>query len=312
MLHSQGKRPVWVYYIALLFVVVFWGVSSVLYHYFYKYYSAAVLATIMTFFSSVFFWILARKKLAGIDKKFLKVTVPICLLNALGCVLQRIGLQYTTPANYAFFEHLSCVVVPVVMFILIRKKPRRIQGIAGVCCLTGCFILCGVSLSGDSMMGVGDALCISAGILLGMCVAAISVYTKDMDAIAFMAIYMTTYFVMSLLLATSLHNIRIDGVPVEQAVITWNPAMLLLVIVFGLVDIALCWLLRTDAIRHIDPVTVATMSPCSAVITGAVSVWMGIDKATPNLLIGGSIIFLSVFIPEVMEAMSSRKKVTEQ
>ena len=52
-MHNQ--IPKWVYYAALCFVVVFWGVSSVLYTYFYKYYSAAILTGIMTFFSAVFF-----------------------------------------------------------------------------------------------------------------------------------------------------------------------------------------------------------------------------------------------------------------
>lgn len=298
-----SKRPQWVYYAALVFVVVFWGVSSVLYTYFYKYYSAAVLTGIMTFFSAIFFWILAGKRLRKIDKKFLKVVVPICAINAFANVLNRIGLQYTTPANYAFFENVSCIVVPVMMFLFVRKKPKLIQGIAGVSCLVGCFIMCGVKLSGGFAIGIGDALCLLSGVLIGVCVAAIGAYTKDMDVILFMVVYMTAYFLVSVLLAVGLDMAAIETVKIEGG---WP--MLLLAAVFGLVDVALCWLLRTEAIRHIDPVTVATVSPCYAVITGVISVCVGIDKLTPNLVIGGSIIFLSAVIPEVLDALNIRKK----
>ena len=298
-----SKRPRWVYYAALLFVVVFWGVSSVLYTYFYKYYSAAVLTGIMTFFSAIFFWVIAGKRLKKMDKKFLKVAVPICALNALANVVNRIGLQYTTPANYAFFENVSCVVVPVMMFVFVRKKPKLIQGIAGVTCLLGCFIMCGVKLSGGNAIGIGDALCLLSGALVGVCLAALGAYGKDLDVILFMVVYMTAYFLVSVLLAVGLNTAAI-----EPAKITGGWPMLLLAAVFGLVDVALCWLLRTMAIQHIDPVTVATVSPCYAVITGVLSVCVGIDKLTPNLVIGGSIIFISAVIPELLEALSVRRK----
>lgn len=298
-----SKRPKWVYYAALLFAVVFWGVSSVLYTYFYRYYSAAVLTGIMTFFSAIFFWILAGKRLKKIDKKFLKVAVPICAINAFANVLNRIGLQYTTPANYAFFENVSCIVVPVMMFLFVRKKPRLIQVIAGISCLIGCFIMCGVSLSGGFAIGVGDGLCLLSGVLVGVCVAGIGAYGKDMDTILFMVVYMTAYFLVSVLLAVGL-----DVAAIEPIKWTGGLPMLLLAAVFGLVDVALCWLLRTLAIQHIDPVTVATVSPCYAVITGILSVCVGIDKLTPKLVIGGSIIFLSAVIPEVLEAVAERKK----
>lgn len=306
---TPGRQKArWIYYVALAFVVVFWGISSVGYYYFYKYYSAAVLTSIMTLFSAIFFWVIAGKKLKQIDKRYWKIALPICLLNAFANVIQRIGLQYTTPANYAFFEHLSCVVVPVMMFVFIRKRPTLLQAVAGVCCLIGCFILCGVSFSStQSAFGIGDVLCIIAGVLLGGCVAAIGAFTKKLDAVLFMVFYMTAYFVVSLLMAVGMHFIRIGGVPMEQAVITWDVPLLLLVIVFGLMDIALCWLLRTEAIRRIDPVTVATVSPFAAVITGVVSVLVGIDQLTPKLVIGGSIIFAAAVIPEVVEAASARK-----
>lgn len=306
------QKAKWVYYIALAFVVVFWGFSSVGYYYFYQHYSAAVLTVIMTLFSAIFFWVLAGKRLKQIDGCYWKIALPICLLYAFSNVLQRIGLQYTTPANYAFFEHLSCVVVPVMMFLFIRKKPTILQIVAGICCLVGCFILCGASFTGQSALGIGDLLCIVAGVLLGICAAAIGAFTKKLDAVLFMVFYMTAYFAVSLLMAVGMNFIQIGGEAMEPAVITWSVPLLLLVIVFGLMDIALCWLLKTEVLRHIDPVTVATVSPFAAAITGIVSVLVGIDRLTPKLVVGGGIIFAAVVVPELVEALRTKMKNTNQ
>ena len=306
---TQQKKPIWVYYAALAFVVLFWGLSSVVYSWFYRYYSAAVLSSIMTFFSAIFFLLLGRKKLKFLNRKYLKIALPICLLNALANVLQRIGLQYTTPANYAFFEHLSCVVVPVMMFVFVRKKITLLHAAAGICCLTGCFILCGVGIgSGAALLGIGDALCIIAGVLIGVCVAAIGAYIRDLDTVLFMVLYMISYFLVSFLMTISLHHIRIDGIPMEQAVFAANLPLLLLVILLGLVDIAVCWLLRTEAIRHTDPVTVATVSPFSAVITGIVSVLAGIDRFSFRLVFGGGLIMIAVVLPEIINGRKLRQQ----
>jgi drug/metabolite transporter (DMT)-like permease len=108
---------------------------------------------------------------------------------------------------------------------------------------------------------------------------------------------------VSVLLAVGLNAAAIE--PVKW---TGGWTMLLLAAVFGLVDVALCWFLRTMAIQHIDPVTVATVSPCYAVITGVLSVCVGIDKLSTNLVIGGSIIFISAVVPELLDALSVRRK----
>ncbi len=307
-LTQGGQKPKWLYYAALIFVVIFWGLATVLAYYLYRFYSAAALSAIMTLVAAIFFWALAGKKIKQIDRHYWKIALPIGIVNALANLLQKIGLQYTTPANCIFFEHISCIVVPIMMFLFIRKRPTILQALAGICCLAGCFILSGAGTSGLGAFNIGDVLCLSAGVLFGVYIAGVSAYTKELNVILFMVFQMTVYFLVSLLTAVGLHVIRVDGVPMEQIVITWDLPLMLLVIVLGLVSIALCWLLKTEAIRHIDPVKVATVSPFSAVVTGVVSVWVGIDALTPSLVIGGSIIFLSVAVPEIIEAASARKK----
>ena len=130
------------YYIMLLIVVISWGCDPVINRYLYGYYSAAALSSLCTLVCALTFLFLARKKLHLLrDKKYLRVALPICLFNSMACVLQRIGLQYTSPAHYAFLEHLSCAAVPVILLLCFKKKPSAMQILASALCLGGCLIL---------------------------------------------------------------------------------------------------------------------------------------------------------------------------
>ena len=294
----------------LVFVVFFWGIDPIINAYFYKYYSAAVFSTILTFFAFLFFFILSIKKLKLLNRDYLKIAVPICALNAIACLLQRIGLQYTTPANYAFLDHLACVSVPIMLFVYLKKKPQWDEVTSCALCLCGCFILTGMSFS-DLSLGIGDILCGAAGLLLGVCSSSIAVFAKKLDITLYMMIHTAAYFLVSLILAISLNFITVGGVPMEIAKFTPSPLLLIVVALFGLVDIAICWLCRTEAVKHIGPTTVTVVMPLCAVITGVVSVIFGMDKINQNLLIGGAIVLVALLLPTVREIISNKVKASK-
>lgn len=305
----RATRPRWPYYAALLFVVFFWGCSSIIYSSLYKYYSASVLSAIMTFFSFLFFLFLSRKRFAKFDARYLKFGLPACLLSSFAGVMQRIGLQYTTPAHYAFLEHIACVVVPIAVFLLVRKKPSISQSISVVICLIGCFIISGADFS--SAINGGDILCFFAGILYGVSSALIGTYAKELDTVLFMLMYTFFYFLVSLGLALTMDNILINGVPMEKASYSLYLPLLLAVMVIGVVDIGICWFLKNLAVQRIDPTTVATISPFSAVIAGSLSVVLQIEQISPRLVIAGVLIMFATLLPEFPALLQKKHKRTD-
>ena len=306
MIKTQKK---WPYYAALLFVVFFWGCSSIIYSYLYEYYSASVLSAIMTFCSFLFFLVLSWKRFARFDVSYVKFGLPACLLSSLAGVMQRIGLQYTTPAHYAFLEHIACVVVPIAVFLLVRKKPSLPQTFSVAICLIGCFIISGADFS--SAINVGDILCFSAGILYGVSAALIGTYAKDLDTVLFMLMYTFFYFLVSLGLALTMDNILIEGVPMEEANYSLFIPLLIAVMVLGVVDIGICWFLKNLAVQRIDPTTVATISPFSAVIAGSLSVVLQIEQISPRLVIAGALIMIATLLPEFPALLQKKHKRTD-
>jgi len=285
--------PQRVYFYALFFVVAIWGLDPVIMSYFYRYYSASVLTAIGTGVSFMLLLLVNRKRLHELTPRYFKVAAPISAINSAACLLQKIGLQYTTPANYAFLEHLSCVAVPVMLCILLKKRPTLPQSLSAVLCLCGCFILCGVGTAGPATLAFGDVLCALAGILLGVCVALTGVYGKGLDMSLYMVVHMGVYFLISAISTLALHIFPLDA-PAEPIRFTFEPALLVLAALFGLVSIGLCWLLKNLATVRIDPTAVAVISPFAAVISAAVSVLLGQDPLHYNLVIGAVLILFAV------------------
>ncbi len=295
----MGKRKTkTMYYFALFAVVILWGIDPIVIEGFFDYYSASALSIVFTFSSLVFFAIISRKKLKKLDRSFILRSVPICLINSAAMVMQRIGLQYTTPSNYAFLEHLSCASVPFAIFAFTGRCPSIKQILAVVICISGCFIFAG-GFGGN--FGIGEFLCAMAGILVGISTVATGIYAKNLDTTLFNNIYLFIYFLTSLISAVLLDVIKINGEPLENMRFSLSAFHLIPASLFGIASIGLCWLLRTAAVKHIGSVTVAVVSPVSAVITGVISLIMGKDDLSFEFIIGALLILASATISSFLE-----------
>ena len=282
------------YVLMLLAVVSVWGLDPLVNRYFYGYFSAAALSALSTLASAILFVALAVRHREKWDRRYLTVALPIALVNSLACVLQRIGLQYTSPTRYAFLEHLSCLSVPLVLLLFFRKRPSAAQWAAALLCLLGCGFLSGADILHGSI-GIGDLLCAAAGLMLGVGIVTTARCTEGMDIRLFTAVHSVTYFLTSAVLCLSLHCIRVGGAPIEEIVLTPKPLPILAAVLFGLLSVGLCWLLRNEATRHLSPSLVAVITPLAALITAAISILRGLDTPTPAFF-AACLFFLSAAI----------------
>lgn len=296
--------PTAVYYCILFSVIILWGLDPTVYSFLYRHYSAVVLCAISTLASFLLFLLLSAKRLKEINLHYIKPAVTIGLLNSIASLLQRIGLQYTTPAKYAFLEHLSCVVTPAAMYLLAKKKPSRLQLFASFLCLAGCFILSGAGT--ELRVNSGDLLCGLSGILYGFVIASIGIYTKKLDSTLYMTLYMLVYFLVSVFSSILLNSVTVGGIPLEAAVFTPNAAILIGAALFGLISVGICWLFRAEAIKHLNPTTVGVLSPLTAIIAGTVSVMAGTDQLTWNMGIGAALVTAAAVLCAIADARETK------
>ena len=294
------------YFSILILVAIIWGLDPIVNRYLYQYYSASALSALSTLLSAMFFFLLSVRKLHLLNRSYLRIALPIGLINSLACLLQRIGLQYTTPARYSFLEHLSCVVVPVLMFLFFKKRPTPLQWIAGALCICGCLLLTGAGAEGG-ILGPGEILCALAGILFGVCIVATGIYAKELDINLFMMIHMSIYFITSVGMAVGLHTVKTDGHPIEPFTFSFNIRHLLIGILFGFLSVGICWLLRTEATRHVSPPIVASVMPFSAVVSGTVSVLAGFDQISSSFLLASAMIITAAILSGLSDTQKKKR-----
>ena len=283
------------FYAILIFVYTLWGVDPIINNGFYRHFSASALSSHYTFFSALLFVIISAKQFKNFNINYLKYALPISLLGGCAGVVQKIGLQYTTPAKYAFLEHIGCVVVPIIMFLCFKKKPGKMQIIASVLCIVGCMVLTGV-LREDATLGAGELLCALAGIMYGVSTALTGQYGSKLDARLMMTMYMGVYFISSVSFATVLNFTEVDGAPLEPFRFPTDPVIIIVAALFGLFSVGVGWLLKFEANKRVDPTTVAVIGPSSAIVTSALSVIIGTDDLTLRFGISAILIVIAAIL----------------
>lgn len=287
-------------YIGLLFVVLVWGCVPLITLHHYKFYSPTIRVCFTELVLLITYLIIARKHIKEFNLEYLKVGIPTGLFLALANISQKIGLLYTTPARYAFLENLSCITVPVLMYILVKKRPGFSACLASVVCLASAFVLNGISFS-DSSWGIGEILCAVSGLLYGFNIAGTGVFAKKLNTPLYLATQSTVGFSTSLIFSLILNFVTItndSGIsqPIEKIMFSFNPMHLIYVILVAVVTSAFCWIIRTNSMKHIDACIVAVITPFSAVITSVISVILGKDCLDINLILGSLLGLLSIFL----------------
>lgn len=282
-------------YAALWFVVLVWGTAPLLNNYMVQNYSPSVALFGHSLLSFLTLLLVNAKSLKQLDKKCVGIAVLTGVFNMLATLLQSIGLLYTTPANYAFLENLSCAVVPFALWILIRKRPTGLNLVTVALCLVGVFILSGVDIR-TFAFGKGDILCGAAGLLYGINIALTGVYAKDVKPSLFILIQMLTATVLSFGSIFLLNGIQVGGTPIVGIWYSLEPLPLLVIAIYAVVVLAFCWVIRTKAIQIVNPTAVAVIMPTAAIVTSVISVVIGTDKLSSNLVIGGSIGLLAAIL----------------
>lgn len=310
--NKQSKTQA-IAYIALIFVVFIWGAGPLMSVYLYRHYTATIYTAVSSLISAISLLLISLPHLKKLNREYFKVAVPTGIFYSIASLLQKIGLQYTTPTQYAFLENLSCVVVPVLLFFFIKKKPSLLTVIAGLLCLIGSFILSGLDFASSSVsFGKGEILCALAGLLYGVNIAATGAYAKKFYAPLYVMIQMWIHTSISFITAFSLNFISFRGAPIEQIVFSWEIKHILCIVLLALISSTLCWLIRTNVMKYIDASVVAIIMPFSAVIAGVLSVLCGIDALTLNLILGAGIGFIAAILSSVADILDKSKKLNAE
>ncbi len=295
------KRTKPIAFITLIIVVALWGVAPVISKSIFEdeVYSPGILIALRGLFSIVAMAIIINKGFKKVNKSYL-ICIPAGIILAAAYIFQFVGLKYTVPSKNAFLENISCITIPLFMFIFVREKPTWSSIVSAVVCVIGSLFLVGNGFnfldffkSGDIR---GDGLSAIGGLFFGLDIAFTKVFCKDKDPL----LYVFFQLVVLTIIATG-YSLIFETYVFEDFAISFEILDILQVVFLGVVCTAVCWVARAWAMKSIDAVTVSLLVPLSAVIASVLSICLKIEEFTWNLLIGGVIILLSIAISAIFD-----------
>ena len=295
------KKTKVIAFITLIIVVALWGVAPVISKSIFEgdVYSPGILIALRGLFSIVAMAIVINKGFKKVNKSYL-ICIPAGIILAAAYIFQFVGLKYTVPSKNAFLENISCITIPVFMFIFIREKPTWYSIVSAVVCVIGSLFLVGNGFdflhffrSGNLL---GDGLSAIGGLFFGLDIAFTKVFCKDKDPL----LYVFFQLVVLTVVATG-YSLIFETFVFQEFAISFEILDILQVIFLGVVCTALCWVARAWAMKSIDAVTVSLLVPLSAVIASVLSIGLHLEEFTWNLLLGGIIILLSIAVSAIFD-----------
>lgn len=304
MFKMKMTKKVWAY-VALVAVVVIWGLAPLISNakWVEGKYSPAMLMTCRGLISAVALGLMNIKKLKKLNKEYFKIAIPTGLFLSAGYITQMTSYLYTTPGKAAFLENVSVIIIPIVIYLCTKEKPTWLKVAACALCFVGSGI---IALKGGVddfwSIGLGEWLAILSGVFYGVNIAATGIYSKKLDSSLFVFIQLSLLTVISLG-----YSLIVEWGIQGTMAISFEWESILCILFLALISTALCWALRTSCFKYIPVVVVAVVMPFSSVLTGVLSVALGMDELTWNLVVGGVIILAAILIAELGDVFKEKK-----
>ena len=288
-------------FLVMIAVVVLWGVAPVLSKKMFNSgaYSPGLLIALRGLFAIAAMAIFINKNFKKINKSYL-ICIPAGIFLAAAYIFQFVGLKYTDPSKNTFLENISCITIPIFMFLFIREKPTWYGIVSAVICVIGSVFLLGNGFdlahffNKDQLLG--DGLSAIGGLFFGLDIAFTKVFCKDKDPLIYVFLQLCVLTVISFIYAFGF-----EGPVLHDLQYSFDILPILGVVFLGVICTAVCWVARAWAMKSLDAVTVSVLVPLSAVVASVLSIAFKFEDFTYNLLIGGLIILLSIAISAIFD-----------
>ena len=226
-----------------------------------------------------------------------------------GFMLQLLGQTYITPAHCGFFTALYFVVTPFFAWIVYKQAPHYTVFIAVVLAVVGLVIL-NIGKMPTAEETLGTILTIAGAMLFAIQIV-FSDYLLKKDKIQSNNLVVIQLVVATLLFV--LYTLIFESKDYSTLNIDINKAWwrLAIIAVFGT---GLAYFAQTYAQKHISPSQTSLILACETPIGAIASIIVGIDLFSWNIVIGGILVVVAVFIIEFAPVLANKllKRTTDR
>lgn len=231
-----------------------------------------------------------NKKIFKGNRRDFKIAALAGVFNTLGFLFQTFGAKYTLPSNNAFLTVTNVIFVPIVAYILYKRKLQRKNLVAIIFCMIGMVILTGIYQQNTSF-NIGDLLSLIGAVFYAILIVILSNSAKDVPV----AVLSFTLGFMQMM----------GGVVV--AIFDKTPfysgnnvvATFFVLVYLGVFASFVCQSLQIFAQKHTTATSAALIMMLEGVFGSIFSVWFGLELFSSDLVIGGTLIVISLIFTEI-------------
>lgn len=271
--------------LSLLLVAIIWGSGFIVIKNALDFIDPVYMTFLRFTMASVVMGLIFFKNMIKMNKKDLRAGIIIGIFMFLAFITQTIGLKYTTPGKQAFLTASNVVIVPFILWFIVKDKPSKFDVIAAILCLTGIGVL---SLDGNLSMGYGDKLTLICAVFFALHMISIGKYSKEHDPIVLSVVQFGVVAILSLI-ACLFMKIPFKPLNVEMVKSISYMGIVTTIIAFGIQNVAQ---------RYVSSTHAALILSLESVFGAFFSILVGIDKINIQFLIGCITIFVAIIIAE--------------
>ena len=207
-------------------------------------------------------------------------------------MLQTVGLQYTSPSTSAFITYLLVVFVPLISFVVLRRRPHPLTLVGLVLAVAGLVLLTG---GADVAFGRGEVLTLGCAVAFAAHIVILGETAGRHDAIRLTCVQVTTVGVACLAASLVTGGLRMPWAAVGAAAFT------------GVFATALAFFAMVWAQRVVSPSRAALILLLEPVFAALLASATG-DGLSGAALAGGALILAAVVVAEVVPPWLARAR----
>ena len=239
--------------------------------------------------------IIFHKNVKLITKRVLWKGIVLGMILFIAFTVQTIGLDYTTPSKNAFLTAVNVMIVPVIAYIIYKRKFDGFELLAALLAIIGIGFL---SLQGSMQMNMGDFLSLASAIGFAFDIFYTNMFVKTEDALALTIVQLFTAAVLSIMAVILLGEVPTAISTEEVSVILY----------LGIVCTTIAYVCQNIGMQYADPTKSALILSTEALFGTIFSVIFLHEVLKGRLIIGSFIILIAIIVAEVKPTFKHEKK----
>ncbi|ATP40432.1 EamA family transporter [Solibacillus sp. R5-41] len=280
--------------ILMLITAVMWGSGFVGMAVGLEYWTVFQLMAGRFLLASIILSVIFYKKLKLITKSVLWKGAVLGAILFAAFALQTMGLEYTTPSKNAFLTALNVIIVPIIAYVIYKRRIDRFEFIAAGMAIVGIGFL---SLQDSLTINFGDFLSILCAVGFAFDIFYTNVFVKTEDALALTIVQFYTATILSIA------SVLVLG----EVPTTYSSEGIYVILYLAVFCTAVAYVCQNIGMQYANPTKSAIILSTEALFGTIFSVWLLSEILTGRMLFGCVLIFVAIIFAEVKPTFKRKK-----